>query len=139
RRAMPKGETDLGQGLVFRCEPSVEANASMASVKPRFAVEAHLAQMFAGDGEDVSSPVKEETALEEAVPPLLPTVLSETQQEELAATNAQRHDWIEAEGRPNREETHGSYRRVADYRVSTTDPDATIMPTKGKGFNLGYH
>jgi hypothetical protein len=42
-------------------------------------------------------------------------------------------------GRPNREETHGSYRRVADYRVSTTDPDATIMPTKGQGWHLGYH
>lgn len=111
----------------------------MASVKPRFAVEAHLAQVFAGDREEMSSQVGQETALEKPAPPLLPTPLLETKQEELAATNAQRHDWMEEAGQPNREETHGSYRRVADYRMSTTDPDATIMPTKGQGFHLGYH
>ncbi len=117
----------------------VEANASMDSVKPRFAVEAHLAQLFAAQSEEECSPAEEETSSEEQAPLLLPTSLSDTQREELAATNAQRHDWIEEAGRPNREETHGSYRRVADYRVSTTDPDATIMPTKGQGFHLGYH
>ena len=30
------------------------------------------------------------------------------------------------------------YQRMADYQVSTTDPDATIMQTKG-GVDLGYH
>jgi len=111
----------------------------MESVTPRFAVEAHLAQLFAGENEEECSQVREETSSEEQAPPLLPTSLSETQREHIAATNAHRHDWIEEGGRPNREETHGSYRRVADYRVSTTDPDATIMPTKGQGFHLGYH
>jgi hypothetical protein len=28
---------------------------------------------------------------------------------------------------------------MADFVVSTTDPDATVMPTKGEGRHLGYH
>jgi hypothetical protein len=111
----------------------------MESVKPRFAVEAHLADLFAQEREEESSQAASEIAPEESAPPLLPTALSQTQQEHLATTNAERHDWIEEGGRPNREETHGSYRHVADYRVSTTDPDATIMPLKGHGWHLGYH
>ncbi len=31
-----------------------------------------------------------------------------------------------------------NYQRIADYQVSTTDPDATIMRSKG-GVDLGYH
>lgn len=133
-----KAKLVWGKDLYFDAT-KVEANASMDSVKAHFAAEAHLAQVFAGQGEEGCSQAPEETFQEEAVPPLLPTALSATQQEELAAANAERHDWIEEEGRPNREETHGSYRRVADYRVSTTDPDATIMPLKGHGLHLGYH
>ncbi len=111
----------------------------MDSVKPRFAVEAHLAKVFAQEQEEGNSQAGSDASAEEAASPLLPTTLSEKEAEQLAQTNAHRHDWIEEAGRPNREETHGSYRRVADYRVSTTDPDATIMPTKGQGFHLGYH
>ncbi len=133
-----KAKLIWGKDLYFDAT-KVEANASMESVKPRFAVEAHLAHVFAEEREEACSQVGLETAPEEPAPPLLPTTLSETQQEELAVINAQRHDWIEEGGQPNREETHGSYRRVADYRVSTTDPDATIMPLKGHGLHLGYH
>jgi transposase len=133
-----KAKLIWGKDLYFDAT-KVEANASMESVKPRFAVEAHLADLFAQEQEEEGSQAASETAPEEPAPPLLPTALSETQCEQLAAANAERHDWIEEGGRPNREETHGSYRRVADYRVSTTDPDATIMPLKGQGFHLGYH
>jgi hypothetical protein len=34
--------------------------------------------------------------------------------------------------------TSGSYRRTADFRVSTTDPDATPMPSGEGGTRLGY-
>jgi transposase len=117
----------------------VEANASMDSVKPRFAVEAHVAHLFADQSEEECSSTQEDLAPEEQAPSLLPTALSESEQEAVAVANTHRHDWIAEAGRPNRQETHGSYRRVADYRVSTTDPDATIMPTKGQGLHLGYH
>jgi Transposase DDE domain len=60
-------------------------------------------------------------------------------QEDLTKANEQRHDWIEQVGKPNREVMRGTYRRMADFVVSTTDPDATVMPTKGEGRHLGYH
>jgi len=65
-------------------------------------------------------------------------VLSEAQQEELASENATRHDWIAEEGRQQRE-VHGHYQRTSDFKVSTTDPDATPMRLKGEGTHLGYH
>jgi hypothetical protein len=34
---------------------------------------------------------------------------------------------------------HGLYQRTADFKVSTTDPDATSMRLKGGGTRLGYH
>jgi hypothetical protein len=33
---------------------------------------------------------------------------------------------------------HGVYLRTADFRISTTDPDATPMRLKGGGTHLGY-
>src|SRR6266487_1740493 len=69
----------------------------------------------------------------------LPICLEDGMREDLTRTNEQRHDWIEQTGRPQREVTRGSYRRMADFVVSTTDPDATLMPTNGEGRHLGYH
>ncbi len=126
----------------------VQANASMESVKPRFAVEAHLANLFAAEpaeeaqqlatqGEPASSEPSPQEVM--AAPVELPTALSAEQRAVLTQQNEERHDWIERQGRPDREVTHGSYQRVADFRISTTDPDATIMPTKGDGRHLGYH
>ena len=58
--------------------------------------------------------------------------------EELAKDNTARHDWIAQGGRQQRD-AHGSYQRTADFRISTTDPDATPMRLKGGGIHLGYH
>jgi hypothetical protein len=44
----------------------------------------------------------------------LPTALSAEQREILTQQNEERHDWVERQGRPDREVTHGSYQRVAD-------------------------
>ena len=134
----------------------VNANADLDSLTPRFAVEAraaiqaHLAALFA---EEESQQEQEQAATEvvavspEAtapdgvactVPLALPVVLSQAEHEELAAENAARHDWIAQEGRQQRE-VHGLYQRTADFKVSTTDPDATPMRLKGGGTHLGYH
>ncbi len=126
----------------------VQANAAMESVKPRFAVEAHLANLFAAEpaeeaqqGATQDEPASSEPSPQEvmAAPVELPTALSAEQRTVLTQQNEERHDWIEQTGRPQREVTRGSYRRMADFVVSTTDPDATLMPTKGEGRHLGYH
>src|SRR5260221_10083560 len=131
----------------------VNANADLDSLTPRFAVEAregmqaHRAVLFSD--EDRQQEMAESTAtlptvdvlsegIPPSVPPLVPVALCEAEQEELTAENATRHDWIAEQGKPQRD-VHGLYRRTADFRISTTDPDATPMRLKGGGTHLGYH
>ena len=142
-----------GKELYFD-STQVHANADLDSLAPRFAVEAreaiqeHLTALFApepaqpenaeqsiGD-EPLPKPLPADTS--SLLPITLPTAIPEVQDEELAEDNATRHDWI-AEGGRQQRETHGLYRRTADFRISTTDPDATPMRLKGGGIHLGYH
>jgi hypothetical protein len=67
----------------------------------------------------------------------LPIELTDEARAELTERATARHDWIEHAGRPDRTVTSGTYRRTADFRVSTTDPDATPMPHGGTT-RLGY-
>ncbi len=127
----------------------VEANASIASVKPRFAVEAHLANLFDAQPEELAEEKERQRLQEEAirsrpvegeetqVPVQLPISLSAEAREALAQHNEERHDWMEQSGAQDRRITNRCYQRVADLRVSTTDPDASMMLTKG-GSHLGY-
>src|SRR5215207_1318205 len=119
----------------------VAANAALASLHPRFAVEAHLAHLFAtedgadeGGGGDGAS----DGAAEGGHPTRWPVVLSEGTKADVAARAAARHGWIGRAGRPDRDVIRGTYRRTADFRVSTTDPDATPMPHDEGRTRLGY-
>src|SRR5260221_1367526 len=134
----------------------VNANADLDSLTPRFAVQAreviqkHLAAIFSAED---SKPESQQAATEVIAAPLevnategvaspvptrLPSVLSEAEREELGAENTSRHDWIAEEGKPQRD-VRGYYQRTSDFRISTTDPDATPMRLKGGGTHLGYH
>jgi transposase len=135
----------------------VNANADLDSLVPRFAVEArqalrsHLEELFAeepAEQADQAPPDSGQDAppllpveADQATPPLSPlpllVSLPAAQYEALAEENAARHDWIAEEGRPDRE-VRGAYQRVADVRISTTDPDATPMSFKDGGTHLGY-
>ncbi len=59
---------------------------------------------------------------------------------ELARANANRHRWIAQNGRQERGVVRWGYRRMADLRVSATDPDASPMHQKKKSgaSRLGY-
>src|SRR5258708_4183677 len=134
----------------------VNANADLDSLTPRFAFEAraamqaHLAALFAREDAEIelheasgngADPPPTDATAPAAIHPApfpLPVVLSEAEQEELATENAARHDWITEDGRQQRE-VHGLYQRTADFKVSTTDPDATPMRLKNGGTHLGYH
>ena len=119
----------------------MEANAALASLQPRFAVEAHLAQLFATTADDSRASDGSDRSLEWEggdEPVRLPVPLTVEAQADLADSTAQRHDWIGHAGRPDRTVIRGSYRRTADFRVSTTDPDATPMPYGARGTRLGY-
>lgn len=133
-------EQCLAAGLVWGQElyidaTKVAANASLASLQPRFAVEAHLAHLFTterDDDDDGDGSGTVERTGEAGAPARLPVELTEAAQADLAERAAQRHDWIGNAGRPDRMVTSGAYRRTADFRVSTTDPDATPMPQDGR-------
>src|SRR2546421_723759 len=142
------------EGLVWGKElyvdaTKVKANASLDSLKPRFAVEAHLANLFEIETNDVYEEHDQQIPQAEAssqsveqeevhIPMQLPTSLSQEKREALSQQNAARHDWIEELGAQDRSVTGRCYQRIADLQVSTTDPDATIMLTKN-GADLGYH
>ncbi|HXZ04000.1 MAG TPA: hypothetical protein VEH81_04160 [Ktedonobacteraceae bacterium] len=80
----------------------VAANAGKESVKPRFAVEAHLRNMFGTEAEEPGNEEEKQRAQEEPassdVPVRLPIALSPEAYEELSQHNAVRHDWIEQVG-----------------------------------------
>ncbi len=127
----------------------VQANASKDSLTPRFFVEAHLSTLFSdqaeeatGEGEqdasqDESASTEPSPQLEKSSPVALPTSFSLEQRCELSQQNEARHDWIEQLGAQDRSVKGRSYQRMADYFVSTTDPDATLMETT-KGADMGY-
>jgi transposase len=139
-------EQCIATGLVWGAElyidaTKVAANADLDSLQPRFAVEAHLAQLFAPDegGDDADENLDDADGADEGgAPAMLPIALTEQARAELASQAASRHDWIGRAGRPDRAKSSGPYRRTADFRVSTTDPDATPMPLGDGHTRLGY-
>jgi transposase len=137
-------EQCIAAGLVWGEElyidaSKVDANAATDSLRPRFAVEAHLAHLFTpgGDGNGEDRPGDPDQP-DDRAPASLPVALTPEARCELAERAAQRHDWIGSAGRPNRNDTSGTYRRTADFRVSTTDPDATPLPCGAGRTHLGY-
>jgi hypothetical protein len=61
------------------------------------------------------------------------------EREALWEANTRQHRWITESGRQQREVVRWGYRRIADLRVSATDPDASPMHHKKKGAaRLGY-
>ena len=143
-------EQCLAAGLVWGEERSVDStdvagNAAHASLRPRFAVAAHLAGLFPGavpgmpsdgDRQDEGGDAAADAGLPPPTP--LPRALTAAAQADLAAAAASRHDWIGEDGRPDRTRTSGPYRRVAVFWASTTDPDASPLRPTGGGAGLGY-
>jgi transposase len=126
-------ERCIAAGLVWGKElyvdaTKVEANASLDSVIPRFAVEAHLHRLFTPEqpasGDEAPAPAPQVSPL----PASMVTI----------PAGENRHDWIAMIGRPQRAVRRWGYERKADWQASRTDPDASVMPTRG-GSHLGYH
>src|SRR5215216_6777776 len=77
-----------GKELYFDAT-QVKANASLDSNRPRFAVEAHLGELFNDEDAVEPSPTDDESQ-----PIELPVPISETEREQLARANEERHDWL---------------------------------------------
>jgi len=114
-------EQCIAAGLVWGQElfvdsTDVTANASIASLQPRFAVAAHLAPLFpatGADGDDGDEPDDRGQEGIEAAPILLPVALTEAARADLADRAASRRDGIGEMGRPTRPRSSGVSRLTA--------------------------
>ena len=144
----------------------LRANADIDSLTPRFYHQAkqqaheHLAALFAADGPtnvttdesappdapDPPSPTSDappstddvDAAAPAHAPALLPVARMPEAEQQLATDNQAQWRLLEhCRLDPDRPPS-GPYRRITDFRVSTTDADATPM-SKGDTAKLGYH
>jgi transposase len=126
-----------GEELYFDAT-KVEANASLDSTRSRSLLEnlenrlkEHLGEIFS----------EQRPFTQDAHATGIAAVVGPTAEKRraLAHKNARQHRWISEAGRQHREVVRWGYRRIADLRVSTTDPDASPMQHKNKGTSrLGY-
>jgi len=109
-----------GEELYFD-STKVAANAAVDSLAPRWAVEAHLGELFDGEGQEE----EEGLAAGETSPAIaaLPTGEDAT----LRERNAAKRDWISRNGAQDRSFKSGYRPRTSDSPASKTDPDASAM------------
>jgi transposase len=122
-----------GKELYFDAT-QVDANASLESIAPRFAVEAHLQELFSRESADAG-----QAAAPVSPPVELPAAAAPDVRDALAEENAGRHDWLARDGRPDRTIRRSTYQRRTDFEASRTDPDAALMARKRGGLHFGYH
>ena len=122
-----------GKELYFDAT-QINANASIHSIAPRFAVEAHLGELFTDDGLDSLDSVDDQDS-----PLELPVPITEAEYDALVRANDERHDWLARDGAPDRTIRRAGYQRRSDFEASATDPDAALMALKKGGLHFGYH
>ncbi len=100
-----------GKELYFDAT-KVEANASLDSIKPRFAVDEHLRNLFAEtdrESQKDDAPVEQGQGVNGDGPEQLRADVPP----DLVERISNRHDWIAEGGRPQREVRRHRYRRIA--------------------------
>jgi transposase len=123
-----------GEELYFDAT-KIEANASLESIAPRFAVEQHLQDLFE-EGPQDSAGSQTGPAIG-VVGDLDPLPSSEG--EHLISPNSAKSDWISMAGSQNCDVKGDSYQHRADLFLSKTDLDASPMKRKGADHrHLGY-
>jgi transposase len=127
-----------GEELYFD-STKVEANASMESLLPRFAVEAHLEKLFEDERtfENQKSLEAEEEGTPESPPNVGLEALPTAENQELRARNTAKGDWISRNGAQDRS-FKGQRPRTSDWCASKTDPSATPMKCSKGTTSLGY-
>lgn len=124
-----------GEELFFDAT-KVEADASIDSTRSRSLVGDQLEEHLAGVFPEDAAPANDDEhsgVIAGFVGP------EGDERRALAQTNALGHRWIAGAGRQERAVARWGYKRMADLRVSTTDPDASPMHQKNKSSGrLGY-
>jgi transposase len=137
----------------------VRANADIDSLSPRFyqdvkaQAQEHLTALFRADAAGAAAPETAPAAGESAnapagaatpepaataVPTALPFAGTAEAAAQLAAENTAQWKLLEERRLDPKRPPSGPYRRIIDFRVSTTDPDAAPIGV-GAVAKLGYH
>jgi len=112
---------------LFFGSTKVEGNAAVDSLAPRWAVEAHLGELFDEGHVEHDPGDRSEACLPTAADPVL------------RERNAAEKDWVSRDGAQDRSFKGTPWReRTSDTRASRTDPDATPMTWVASGRKLGY-
>jgi transposase len=120
-----------GEELYFD-STKVKANAAVDSLAPRWVVEAHLGELFDGEGlEGEEDPAAAQTSPALAA---LPTAGDAA----LRERNVAKRDWISRNGAQERSFNSGYRPRTSDSRASKTDSDASPMSWAKASSKLGY-
>lgn len=142
-----------GEELLFDAT-KVRANASADSVVPRLreVVDGHLMDLFgpaaAGGPAAADAPGAPDAAREGATEPSRPAADTLTPRHRPAGAEAEpertgparaRWDLLETCRLDPQRPAVGSYQRLSDQRISTTDPDAVLMASRGQRATVGYH
>jgi len=129
----------------------LEANADRDKMLPRFAVEAHLRQLFgeayqppaSAEGSLPPTPTTTATPTDSAAPAGQPALeigadLPPERHAKLLAQQQAQYDWYAHNGEPDRSIKRGGYQRTSDLWVSLTDPKAVLMRQHNHGVHLRY-
>jgi len=111
-----------GEELYFDAT-KVEANASLESITPRFAMEQHLRDLFEEDSQEPALDADGAARPAEGDLDHLP----DSNDEEFITANAAKEDWISKVGRQDREVKGNFYRRKA-HTSSSARPTPTPRP-----------
>jgi transposase len=126
-----------GEELYFDAT-KVQANASLGSTRSRSLLEELESRLNKHLGEVFSEQIP---FIQDAHATGITAVVGPTAEKRraLAQKNARQHRWVAQAGRQQREVVRWGYRRIADLRVSTTEPDASPMQAKNNGTSrMGY-
>jgi transposase len=130
-----------GKELLFDAT-KVRANAAAGSVVPRLreVVDGHLVDLF-GPGRDAAAAAAapSDAATEPASSAADNVVPLRRPAAEVSEPPPARWDLLEECRLDPQRPAVGSYERLSDRRISTTDPDAVLMASRGQRASLGYH
>jgi transposase len=118
----------------------VRAHADLDSLVPRWyaAAKAHLDDVFATESEPEPPAAVPRSVPDPQAPVSLPFAGTADAEQALAAANEATWKLLDQQRLDPSRPASGSYQRITDVKVSTTDADATPMSTDG-ATKLGYH
>ena len=119
---------------LFVDSTTVRANAAKAALIPRLAVLDHLDELFEEVEEEPADATESTSGSVETANATLPGA----DDEDLAATNATREDFISSAGRYGTKSRSPNPNKISDHTVNRTDPDACLAGHVKGTARMGY-